>query len=368
MDNQDESNQTSLSDMFDSGFKLFNNLNKTEEATNSLKVQIDIKKCIKILEDATKLVSIADMFSTNELFDEIPTEQIKYLLLPVLLGTLVTKLCDRDNRMHNVEVSEIYFFDFLERIKSYGITDLEIPKRKNEDTTDEAGESSQQISTVTPKNEKINTAMIESMVNTRKNKLLKYKEEKELKEKLIVLETNMDNLNIDDESKRNYFTTMIKLYAMQSVDEINSSSQEKEILKHMAKIKKDGGDDAVKNVKYIQPKLKPIIITKNEVQKKVYGAGYPSLPVMTVSEFYDKKVADGEWPAGGEPGTTIGGKSLTESTSAEGEYREAQEDPDKLEKEKQIEEDSDEYLARARAMDDYKDTHKRGWGNRYNRS
>lgn len=33
-----------------------------------------------------------------------------------------------------------------------------------------------------------------------------------------------------------------------------------------------------------------------------------------------------------------------------------------------IEQDDSEELARARAMDEYKDEFKRGWGNRYNRS
>ena len=29
------------------------------------------------------------------------------------------------------------------------------------------------------------------------------------------------------------------------------------------------------------------------VQKKVFGAGYPSLPTMTVEEFYNEKIKDG---------------------------------------------------------------------------
>ena len=33
-----------------------------------------------------------------------------------------------------------------------------------------------------------------------------------------------------------------------------------------------------------------------------------------------------------------------------------------------IENDDPETLARARARDEYRDTHRRGWGNRYNRS
>lgn len=29
------------------------------------------------------------------------------------------------------------------------------------------------------------------------------------------------------------------------------------------------------------------------IQKRVFGAGYPSLPMMTVEEFYEEKVREG---------------------------------------------------------------------------
>lgn len=45
-----------------------------------------------------------------------------------------------------------------------------------------------------------------------------------------------------------------------------------------------------------------------------------------------------------------------------------QADAEDVEKEDKIEMDDPEFLAQARAMDEYKDTHRRGWGNRANRS
>lgn len=41
------------------------------------------------------------------------------------------------------------------------------------------------------------------------------------------------------------------------------------------------------------PPLKPVIITRDAVQKAVYGLGYPSIPTMTVEEFYDNRVKEG---------------------------------------------------------------------------
>lgn len=39
--------------------------------------------------------------------------------------------------------------------------------------------------------------------------------------------------------------------------------------------------------------LRPFIITKDLLQKQVYGLGYPGIPTMTIEEFFDKKVAEG---------------------------------------------------------------------------
>ncbi|XP_074107327.1 immunoglobulin binding protein Tap42 [Cotesia typhae] len=342
--------EENLSDLFDSGFKQFTSIQNTQSATNSLEVQLEVKKCISVFETATKLVSLADMFSRNEEFSEIPTENIKYFLLPALLGTLATKICDRENRMHYLKVSEVYFYDFLERVKSYGVVNVEIPKKSQED--DEEDDDSKKGG---DKKKTSNLEKIEDMVSVRKLKLMRYKEQKELKDKLEVYQKSMDNPNLDDETKRNYFTTLINLYALEAVDELNSLKEEKAILEQMKLINPED-----KKKDYKPPKLQPIIITKNQLQKQVLGAGYPSLPVMTVEEFYEKKIADGEWAA---PGTNVGGKSLQDMAANQG-----QEDPEVLEKEQLVEKDDEDHLQRMRAMDEYKDTHKRGWGNRYNRS
>ncbi|XP_063982046.1 immunoglobulin-binding protein 1 [Diachasmimorpha longicaudata] len=348
--------ETNLASLFNSGFDLFNSLDEAEKPTSNLEIQVQVKRCMKMLEDATKLVSVVDMFSKNENFEEIATENLKYFLLPALLGTLATKLCDKAHRLHHVNVSEVYFYDFLERVKAYGIVDVEIPERKV--NVAGASDETQQVSKAPPSN----TKMIEEMVHTRDSKLKRYREEKELQEKLGVLKQAMDNPNLDDEVIRKYFLTLIKSYVMKAIDEINSLAQEKEILAYMEKVKSEEGEEIKTPKDYHPPKLQPIIITKTDVQKKIFGAGYPSLPVMTVEEFYEKKVADGEWSAAG-PGASA--KSLQDMANNQ---NSSQETPEDIEKEGKIERDDEETLAQQRAMDEYKDTHKRGWGNRHNRS
>lgn len=228
---------------------------------------------MRFLEDATKLVSLAGLFSKNETADEIATNDLQYLLLPSLLGSLTLKLTSGE-RKEIVNVAEVYFKDFLKRCNEYELSDYDFKDGKSEDKKEAKSEMEK----------------LTSMVNTRANKIQRFREQKELKGKLVELKKNVDNEHVDEEIKRNYFLTMIKLAIYEAVDELNCIEMEKPILEHMATMKKE---DKPKPKRVPSQPLKPIIITKDEVQKAVYGAGYPSLPTMTVQEFYDKRVQDG---------------------------------------------------------------------------
>ena len=46
----------------------------------------------------------------------------------------------------------------------------------------------------------------------------------------------------------------------------------------------------------MQPFQRPFIVTKDKLQKAIFGAGYPSVPVMSIDEFYDESVAAGDLP------------------------------------------------------------------------
>ncbi|XP_053980902.1 immunoglobulin-binding protein 1 [Hylaeus volcanicus] len=352
----DAKDSSTLSELFDKAFELFNEINKTEEPTNSAKVQSDIRRAMTMLEDATRLVSMVDMFSHNESFEEVPTENIKYFLLPAFLGTLATKICNTSDRMHIVNVAEIYFVDFLKRVRNYGLTDIGVPEIKSE--YEQEGTSGRTRS---------NAELITEMVSRRNTKLQRYKEQKELESSLETLRRNMSNPNIDEEVKREYFITLIKLYINLTVEELSSLAAEKPILEHMKKVGKS--ETMTSHASHAPPKrkpapkLQPIIITRDEAQKKVYGAGYPSLPILTVQEFYDQRVKEGDWPDPSQR-NQINSTCLQDVANSEAN----DDDSEEIKKEKLIEDDDSDTLEQLRAMDEYKDTHRRGWGNRANRS
>lgn len=297
-----------------------------------------------LLEKATMLVSMANIFSENETADEIPTNNLQYLLLPALLGSLSLKLTSGE-RKDIVTCADTYFKDFLRRCNQYGLANYQFKDEEKEENPDRTNKSEFDV--------------ITSQVNTRANKIQKYKEQKELKAKLENLKKNVENEHCDEEIKRNYFLTMIKLFVHEAADELSSIETEKEILEHMSKMNKDD-----KPKKGPQPKpLKPVIITRDAVQKAVFGAGYPSLPTMTVDEFYEQRVKEGIFP---DPHKQPAGLSLQERTIAG--LAGANDEREAEEKEKKLENDDPELLERMRQMDEFKDEHRRGWGNRMNRS
>ncbi|VVD02473.1 unnamed protein product [Leptidea sinapis] len=333
--------EESLDVIFDKAMKLFDSIENGKVATNSDAVQMSIKTAISKFEKATNLVSLSGMFSKNESLEELPTETLKYLLLPSLLGTLTLKLCNQP-RKNIIHVAEIYFRDFIQRCKDYGVTDVEIPHTSANDDR-----SVERIQT--------EIAKIANMVMTREAKIQRYKEMKELKEKLSTLSKAMDSPNADEHTKREYFTTLLLSSVNQAVDELNSLDQEKPILEYMARQLTETGKPAKRER---APPLKPVIITRDAIQKAVYGAGYPGLPTLTIEEFYDKRVREGTFPAAG---TNIPHRTI-QNAEADGDEAE------QIRKEQMVEEDDPEELQRQRNMDEYKDDHRRGWGNRHNRS
>lgn len=86
----------------------------------------------------------------------------------------------------------------------------------------------------------------------------------------------------------------------------------------------------------------------------MFGAGYPSLPTMTVDDWYEQHRKHGALPDQGLPRKIDGEEDTDANERAE------------EEKEKQQENDNEESLQKARDWDDWKDTHPRGYGNRHN--
>jgi len=340
-----EEKDETLSQLFDKALHLHSEVSESTVNSSDQEYQDKVKKGILMLEDATRLVSILDIFSRNESYLELQTESLKYFLLPVLLGDLTSKLVDSD-RGDVVENVQIYYIDYLQRCKDYELTNLvKIPKlvRVKSESVEESQASGM------PDLSKMNAERSAKLERFKQNKLL----ETDIKELKMVINGNS---TYDEDVLRNYYLKMIQRFVNISLDELSALEMEVGVLQHMAKVKAGKISPEPDKPKR---KMEPIIITKDKLQKEVYGLGYPSLPVLSVDEFYEKRVSEGWWKP---PSSGSALQDRANDPQLEARMKEEEE------REKDDKEDKDDIEARQKAMawDEWTDDHRRGEGNRHN--
>merc|ERR1719150_726774 len=98
------SDASTLSSTFDHAFRLHADIMASAEDFRSERIQSKVRKCVLMLEDATRLVSLADVFSRNENVREVPTEHLRFFLLPALLAGATGKLFDEADRAETIDV------------------------------------------------------------------------------------------------------------------------------------------------------------------------------------------------------------------------------------------------------------------------
>lgn len=328
-------------------------------------------------EEATVIVNQVSMFSPNELIDEVSTDSLPFMLLPYFLGKLTTKI----NNPHSTEaldLGEIYFKDHLQRCQEYEL--CEAPKSKVAAPDSQAAGRSEQ------------RELMEAAFN-RNDKIAQYRKMKEIDEYMAKMRAAVKNKTADDEVRREFFLKYLEKSIMDSKQELESLHMMKELAKmRLARLAGGEADTAIGSTRrpianpsspstshghghshgpghhhhHQAPKpkpLQPFIITRNAAQKAVFGLGYPSLPIMTVDEFYQQRVDEGIFP----DEEKVAKMNQAQAIAAARDPNE-QEDEEKAAEELQVEEDDPEYLARMRRMDEYKDVVRRGDGNRHNRS
>ncbi|XP_043913117.1 immunoglobulin-binding protein 1 [Protopterus annectens] len=334
-----ESDHPRLPELLDTGWKLLEDVDSSMEPPSSPALQNKVKRAINSLEQATRMVTQLDLFSQNEELEEIATVDLKYLLLPALLGALALKGSDMSKREAHLKTAHAYFLDFLKRCKNYSIMQFELPQMK--DGSSENGGSND----IKPPTS--GQSSLVSMAAQRRAKIERYNQKKETETKLASLKVAVESGQADDEVVREFYLLHIRKWINSSLDEIESIGQELEILKYRGALKQATAKSPPKHP--ARPPMKPFILTRDVAQARVFGAGYPSIPTLTVDEWYEEHQKHGVLPDQG-----IAKKA------------EANEEIEKERQEKELESDDAESLQRAREMDEWKDFHRRGYGNRQN--
>lgn len=362
MAERDAATCETLVDQFTSALATVRQIDTTEQPLGSLNVQKSINEAIHCLEQLTTRLNELSIFSCNETLDEVASVNIRFLLVPALLGYLTSKKSvPIDERLHLLEQSEIYYKDYLKRLKEYSViasschlpTDEEV-NAINEPTENMVSCFSRDVS-------------LEAAAGSRDRKIARYLAKKELEEKEEYIRKQMDEGIGDDEIHRKYFTCLLKKWVAIVEDELDSTSLEKKVLKN-----RPSGPAAAKSVHRAseetknKPPFKPFIITKNAATKAVFGAGYPSIPVMSVDEFVDQKMTEGTWAFTAQKETTY--KNSLQQWAADPGYKEREDDKYEERKESLAEKEDEDEIKKQRQWDDFKDDNKRGEGNRMNRS
>lgn len=121
-----------LSDLLDRGWKIYEEVDSTNEPLGSSAIQSRVKLALRMLEEASRMVAQLDLFSRNEGLEEIATADLKYMLLPALLGAVTLKQTGIDKRTEILQAANAYFMDFLRRCKDYDVSTFELPRSTNQ--------------------------------------------------------------------------------------------------------------------------------------------------------------------------------------------------------------------------------------------
>uniref|UniRef100_UPI003BB97FB4 immunoglobulin-binding protein 1 isoform X1 n=1 Tax=Pogona vitticeps TaxID=103695 RepID=UPI003BB97FB4 len=338
-----------LSELLETGWRLLEEVESgAEPSSGAPAVQRKVQRGIVLLERAARAVTELQLFSRNEELEEIPSVDLRFMLVPALLAALILKQVNPNKRLEHVERARACFMDFLRVCKDYEVVPFELP-REPEDS-ESAGTS---WSSPAPASDQ--TALL-TMASNRKAKIERYKQKKELENQLASLKAFIDSGQAAEEQIREFYLLQIKKWVSTSLEEIESIDQERAILSRRDALKQGSARQPCQPPR---PPMKPFILTRDAAQAKVFGAGYPSLATMTVDDWYEQHRKHGALPDQG-----ISSKGSGRCTGGVEEHQKDQEEKKNMEEEE--EEERDEAVQKAREWDEWKDTHPRGYGNRKN--
>ncbi|XP_075691774.1 immunoglobulin-binding protein 1 [Rhinoderma darwinii] len=337
MATESEPEQPKLSELLDKGWQILEEVEDSRQPAGVREVQDKVKRGLGMLEQATRMVTQLQLFSSNEDLDEISSTDIRYLLLPALLGALTLKQVDLSHRLRHLEAARSYFLDFLKRSHDYKVSTFNLPGEQDAAKQGEHEPAGIARTGLPPS--------LTAMAMQRQAKIERYKQRKELENRLSGLKLSVKSGTAEEEQVREFYLLNLQHWVCIALEEVESIDQELPMVKAREMMK---GSEVTRPPRPSRPLMKPFILTRDALQAKVYGAGYPSLPTMTVDDWYEQHLRKGVLPDQG----VVSKPTDEEQEAAERERKEEQDDPDTLQK--------------ARNWDDWKDTHPRGFGNRKN--
>lgn len=355
-ENIDLENSTA-STLFDIGWKFQQELANASDQS-SPEFEQKRKRLIEILEKCEDMLGELGLFSKNETLEEVSTNELRYFINNALLGWLFSKVISTKptERLIALEESKKHYIKYLDLTFNYGIHRIDVKQFGNSCLNKDS-----KILSETQAGRQ--AAFEQNLINQayeRSEKIKRYREQKELEEKLKNCQLVLSKSFIDEEQKSEIYNIYIKYWLNQAVDDLKLLNDEINILSCVGKDSHGPVQRPVRETAALPAPSKPYIITKDAVQAKVFGYGYPSVPVYSIEEFYDQLADKGYMPHCGQSADQPVqiGKGVTETQKQE----------EKAQKDVLEDQHDDEEIKKQREWDEFKDDNKRGAGNRYNRS
>ncbi|KAL1955150.1 hypothetical protein VTO42DRAFT_8965 [Malbranchea cinnamomea] len=352
MDEQPQSLQT----LFASAKAQKASLEEDSPTTNPQYQEL-LDSAISTFEKCQTLVSKLSLFSTNESLEDIATADLQYLTLDYLFAEVLQRVFGSD-RLKNLRRTRAEYERYLERLDNYGLLSSD-DKKLYERYLENPNSFS-----LTPMND---------AAARREAKIARFREEKELKQRLEYLSQNPDLLRNDDDAVRRLQLAEINLFIHQTFQALDMLAQELTLLEAAQaagppRTQRQEDDSRGRNnidrsgyserldigltskgrggplLSKTGVPLQPFVLTSRraEIQKGVFRPGH-NLPTMTIEEYLEEERRRGGIIEGGE------------QSGAPKEI-----DEDDMEK-------ADEETMKARAWDEFKEEHPRGSGNTLNR-
>jgi len=314
--------EESLSQLFHSLWLEYRSLNNIFGANLQEKLTQLLPQFERIIASIDEL----DIFSLNEDISDLTLGSIPFLMAHALAGLVASKhFTTREERLVFVEKALHHYKEYDLITTQFGFSQPHRPSR-------EAGMKS-----------------LENTMTRRDLLIASQKNERELNLQVdaFLKRLKKDADSIDEDVQREMYTKAITQLLHEVYSDRENLNMELGFLK--------SGPPPRPNPAKLPPPRKPMIITKDKMQAKVFGAGYPSLPTMSVEEFAEQEMAkinpSQEFKVFNEQRANMARRNPN--------YR--QEEEEKIPSD---EDDSDATLYRKRQFDAFKDDNRRGSGNR----
>jgi len=293
----------------------------------------DLEHLIVSYESLRKQVAQVGLFSENESIEEVPSTELKYLVIDCRLASLYERRSV--NRMADLKFSREIYVQFLSRCNSYGLLG-----KKDQRSMDLLSSGKQSLSASDPGSQ-------------RQAKIERFQLAKQYESFIERVDESDESLN--DEELRDLSIKLIKLCIVRSFESLDSIFSELELLKHMPdKIEEaPQSNDQSERLDRIEREprsllsptgrpLQPFVLTKSrkQLQKEVFRPDH-SLPTMSIDEYLAEEQRQGN------------------ILQQQAQSKEASDSED--------EDSADKKTMEARRWDEYKEAHPRGSGNIMNR-